>query len=144
MARLVRGALSLGALLLWLAGCQRIPNPWQELPPPPTPLSSAAPVWEHLAARRQALDNLKGLARVRLRGAVRDATLDDAVVVLQGFEAIRLEGIGPVGQPLFLLIADAHQLSFYDPQEGRLLTGAASAENLLRLFGIALAPKTLQ
>jgi outer membrane lipoprotein-sorting protein len=144
MARLVCGALSLGALLLWLAGCQRIPNPWQDLPPPPTPLSSAAPVWEHLAARRQALDNLKGLARVRLRGAVRDATLDDAVVVLQGFEAIRLEGIGPVGQPLFLLIADAHQLSFYDPQEGRLLTGAASAENLLRLFGIALAPTTLQ
>jgi len=144
MARLVCGALSLGTLLLWLAGCHSIPNPWQELPPPPTPLSSAAPVWEHLAARRQALDNLKGLAQVRLRGSVRDAILDDAVVVLQGFEAIRLEGIGPVGQPLFLLIADAHQLSFYAPQEGRLLTGAASAENLLRLFGIALTPMTLQ
>jgi|RhiMetdeSRZDD1v2_1073273.scaffolds.fasta_scaffold409784_2 outer membrane lipoprotein-sorting protein len=144
MARLVCGALSLGTLLLWLAGCHSIPNPWQELPPPPTPLSSAAPVWEHLAVRRQALNNLKGLAQVRLRGSVRDATLDDAVVVLQDFEAIRLEGIGPVGQPLFLLIADSHQLSFYDPQEGRLLTGAASAENLLRLFGIALTPMTLQ
>jgi len=144
MARLVCGALSLGTLLLWLAGCHSIPNPWQELPPPPTPLSSAAPVWEHLAVRRQALNNLKGLAQVRLRGSVRDATLDDAVVVLQDFEAIRLEGIGPVGQPLFLLIADSHQLSFYAPQEGRLLTGAASAENLLRLFGIALTPMTLQ
>jgi outer membrane lipoprotein-sorting protein len=144
MARLVCGALSLGTLLLWLAGCHSIPNPWQELPPPPTPLSSAAPVWEHLAVRRQALNNLKGLAQVRLRGSVRDAILDDAVVVLQDFEAIRLEGIGPVGQPLFLLIADSHQLSFYDPQEGRLLTGAASAENLLRLFGIALTPMTLQ
>ena len=83
MARLVCGALSLGTLLLWLAGCHNMSNPWQELPPPPTPLSSAAPVWEHLAARRQALDNLKGLAQVRLRGSVRDATLDDAVVVLQ-------------------------------------------------------------
>jgi hypothetical protein len=144
MVRLVCGALSLGTLLLWLAGCHSIPNPWQGLPPPPTPLSSATPVWEHLAARRQALDNLKGLAQVRLVGLVRDATLDDAVVVLQGFEAIRLEGIGPVGQPLFLLIADSHQLSFYDPQEGRLLIGAASAENLLRLFGIALTPMVLQ
>jgi hypothetical protein len=101
-------------------------------------------VWEHLTARRQALANLKGLARVRLRGSIRDAILDDAVVVLQDFQAIRLEGIGPVGQPLFLLIADAHQLSLYAPQEGRLLTGAASAENLLRLFGIALTPMTLQ
>ena len=144
MTRLVCGALSLGTLLLWLAGCHSIQNPWQELPPPPTPLSSVAPVWEHLAARRQALDNLKGLAQVRLRGSVRDATLDDAVVVLQGFEAIRLEGIGPLGQPLFLLIADSHQLSFYAPQEGRLLTGAASAENLLRLFGIAVTPTALQ
>src|SRR5712691_3805009 len=144
MARLVCGALSLGTLLLWLAGCHSIPNPWQELPPPPTPLSSAAPVWEHLAARRQALNHLKGLAQVRLRGSVRDATLDDAVVVLQGFEAIRLEGIGPVGQPLFLLIADAQQLSLYAPQDGRLLTGAASAENLMRLFGIALTPTALQ
>src|SRR5262249_54065542 len=128
----------------WLVGCHSIPNPWQELPPPPTPLSSAAPVWEHLAARRRAFDNLKGLARVRLRGSLRDAILGDAVVVLQGFEAIRLEGIGPVGQPLFLLIADSQRLSFYAPQEGRLLTGAASAENLLRLFGIALTPMALQ
>ena len=143
MARLVSSVLSL-SVLLWLAGCQRIPNPWQELPPPPTLLSSAAPVWEHLAARRQALGTLRGLAQVRLRGSLRDATLDNAVVVLQGFEAIRLEGIGPVGQPLFLLIADVHQLSLYAPQEGRLLTGAASAENLLRLFGIALTPMTLQ
>ena len=60
MARLVCSALSLGTLLLGLAGCHSISNPWQTLPPPPTPLSSAAPVWEHLAARRQALDNLKG------------------------------------------------------------------------------------
>jgi len=135
MARLVCGVLSLSTLLLGLAGCHSLSNPWQELPPPPTPLSSAAPVWEHLATRRQALDNLKGLARVRLRVSTRSATLDDVVVVLKGVEAIRMEGIGPVGQPLFLLIADAQQLSFYAPQEGRLLSGAASAENLFRLFG---------
>src|SRR5215472_18418899 len=144
MVRLVCGTLSLGTVLLWLAGCHSIPNPWQGLPPPATLLSEAAPVWEHLAARRQALDNLRGLAHVELRAGIRNATLDDAVVVLQRFEAIRLEGIGPVGQPLFLLIADSNQLSFYDPQAGRLLTGAASAENLLRLFGIALTPMTLQ
>jgi len=101
-------------------------------------------VWEHLAARRQTLDNLKGLARVQLRASIRDATLEDAVVVLQRFEAIRLEGIGPVGQPLFLLIADAQQLSLYAPQEGRLLEGVASAENLMRLFGIAVTPTALQ
>lgn len=144
MARLVCGTLSLGTVLLWLAGCQSLPNPWQGLPPPATLLSEAAPVWERLAARRQALDSLQGLADVELRAGIRNASLDDAVVVLQRFEAIRLEGIGPIGQPLFLLIADAHQLSLYTPQEGRLLTGAASAENLMRLFGIALTPTALE
>jgi hypothetical protein len=121
-----------------------MPNPWQGLPPPATVLTSAAPIWERLAARRQTLENLKGLARVQLRVHAQHATLEDAVVVLQGFETIRLEGIGPVGQPLFLLIADAHELALYAPQEGRLLTGAASAENLMRLFGIALTPTALQ
>jgi hypothetical protein len=144
MVRLICGALSLGTVLLWVAGCRSMPNPWQGLPPPATVLASAEPVWEHVAARRQAFDNLKGLARVQLRVNARHATLEDAVVVLQRFEAIRLEGIGPVGQPLFLLIADTHQLSLYAPQEGRLLTGAASAENLMRLFGIALTPTALQ
>ena len=144
MVRLLCGVLSLSTLLLWYAGCHSISNPWQGLPPPGTLLSRAEPVWEHLAARRQTLDNLKGLARVQLRASIRDVTLEDAVVVLQRFEAIRLEGIGPVGQPLFLLIADAQQLSLYAPQEGRLLEGVASAENLMRLFGIAVTPTALQ
>jgi len=144
MVRLVCGTLSLSTVLWWVAGCYSIPNAWQGLPPPATLLSGAAPVWERLAARRQALDSLKGLAEVELRAGIRNATLDDAVVVLQRFDAIRLEGIGPVGQPLFLLIADAHQLALYTPQEGRLLTGAASADNLVRLFGIALTPTALQ
>lgn len=144
MARLVCGTLSLGTVLLWMAGCHSIPNPWQGMPPPATLLSGAAPVWERLAARRQALHSLRGLAHVDLQAGIRHATVDDMVVVLQRFEAIRLEGIGPVGQPLFLLIANAHELSLYAPQEGRLLTGAASAENLMRLFGIALTPTALE
>src|SRR5215471_21078559 len=144
MVRLFCGTLSLSMVLLWLAGCQSIPNPWKGLPPPATLLSKAEPIWEHLAARRQAFDTLRGLARVELRASPRNGTLDDAVVMLRRFEAIRLEGYGPLNQLLFLLIADKQQLSLYAPQEGRLLTGAASAENLMRLFGIALTPTALQ
>ena len=144
MVRLMCGALSLGTVLLWMAGCQRISNPWQRLPPPATVLTSEAPVWEQLARRRQAIDNLQGLARVDLLVPARHAALDEVVVVLRHFEALRMEGNGPVGQPLFLLIADPYQLSLYAPQEGRLLTGAASAENLMRLFGIAVTPIALQ
>jgi hypothetical protein len=107
-------------------------------------LTTAEPIWEHLQARRQALEHLRGLARARLQVATRDATLDDAVVVMQRFASMRMEGLGPLNQPLFLLIADAQHLALYAPQEGRLLSGAASAENMSRLFGITVTPVALQ
>jgi hypothetical protein len=69
---------------------------------------------------------------------------DEVAVVLDRFEALRLEGIGPLGQPLFLLIADQRRFAFYTPQEQRLVSGTASAQNLERTFGLALAPEALQ
>ena len=66
------------------------------------------------------------------------------VVVLQGFDALRLEGVGPLGQPLFLLVSDGLRFSLYAPREARLISGTASAENFSRLFGLALEPATLQ
>jgi hypothetical protein len=101
-------------------------------------------VWQQLATRRRKFQNLKGLARVRLYTTVRSVAVEDVVVVLQGLEAMRLEGIGPFGQPLFLLISDDQRFSLYTPQEARLIVGAASAENLSRVFGIELAPTALQ
>ena len=145
MVRLSRSVLRWSVLLLCLTGCQSLPiNPWASLPPPPSPLTSVAPVWEHLQTRRQTLDNLRGLARARLQVSTRDATLEEAVIVLQRFESLRLEGLGPLNQPLFLLIADAQRLALYAPQERRLLRGEASAENMTRLFGIAMTPSALQ
>ena len=54
MVRLVCGALSLGTLLLWCAGCHEyLESLAGVFLHQPTPLSRAEPVWEHLAARRQ-------------------------------------------------------------------------------------------
>lgn len=145
MVRLIRDALRLGAVVLWLAGCQSIPsNPWQSLPPPPQPLTTAAPVWAQVHARRQALENLRGLARAQLQVATRQATIEEMAVVQQRFTSLRMEGLGPLNQPLFLLIADPHRLELYAPQEGRLFSGVSSAENMARLFGIAVTPTSLQ
>jgi hypothetical protein len=64
-------------------------------------------------------------------------------VVLQRLEAMRLEGIGSLGQPLFLLVSDGQRFSYYAPQDARLISGAASAHNMERVFGITLAPNAL-
>ena len=112
--------------------------------PPPVPASvSAAPFWKHLTERRDALENLKGLAQVQARTDKGSATLDDVVVVVRHAEALRLEGIGPFGQPLFLFVTDGEWLALHMIRNNRLTVGAASARNLERMFGIAVAPQSL-
>ena len=135
--------LCLGGLLLLLAGCRTTLGPWQDLPPPASILDTAGPVWQQLATRRHRFRDLKGLAQVRLATPIRSITIEEVVVVLQGVGAMRLEGIGPFGQPLFLLIADAQRFALYYPQEARLVSGTASAQNLSRLLGVELAPTAL-
>jgi Domain of unknown function (DUF4292) len=128
-----------GALLL-LAGCRGVSSTSPDLFSSGS-LSTAEPFWQRLAERRQAFENLKGLAQARFYAPRQNLAVDSAVVVLQGFEAMRLEGIGSLGQPLFLLITAEKHFSYYSPQEARLVSGSASASNMERVFGITLAPQ---
>jgi hypothetical protein len=138
------GVLSLCVVLLLCVGCRGVFGPDATLSPTAQALSTAEPFWQHLALRRQAFQNLKGLAQAQLYAPGQNLAVDSVAVVLQGYTAMRLEGIGSLGQPLFLLITDGEQFSYYAPQEARLVSGAASASNIERVFGITLAPHALQ
>ena len=145
MGRLSRNAISFAACLFLLCGCGslRLFSPFKP-PPPPLPASiPAEPFWEQLAERRNALQNLKGLAQVQAHTDERRVALDDVVVVLRHAEALRLEGIGPFGQPLFLFITDGEWLALHMLRDNRLVVGPASARNFERLFGIAVTPDSL-
>jgi hypothetical protein len=106
-------------------------------------LSGVAPIWQHLQVRRTVYANLKGLAQFQIQTARGGGSLDDVAVVLQHFEAIRLEGFGPFGQVVFLLVSDGQRFSFYLPHERRVLSGPVSTPQLVRLFGLRVAPRTL-
>jgi hypothetical protein len=133
--------LSLCGMLLLLVSCRGALGPGAI--PPGERLTTAEPLWQQLAARRAAFQTLKGLAEARLVSPTQNVTIDQVVTVVQGFETMRLEGIAALGQPVFLLVAEKGRFAFYAPQEARLLTGTASASNLERAFGIALAPTAL-
>ena len=144
MGRLSRNAISLTACLFILCGCGNLWLFSPPEPPPPLPASvPAEPFWKQLAQHRSALKNLKGLAQVQARTDRGSAALDDVVVVVRHAEALRLEGIGPFGQPLFLFITDGEWLALHMIRNNRLVVGPASARNLERLFGIAVAPQSL-
>lgn len=130
-----------GLALVLLAGCRGA----GEAPVPPSArLATAEPLWQQVAMRRQRFETLKGMAEARVYTPAQNVAVDNVVVVLRRFEAMRLEGIAALGQPLFLLVAEGGRFAFYAPQEARLLQGAASARNLERVFGITLAPSALQ
>ena len=144
MGRLSRNAISLTACLFLLWGCSNLQLLSPPEPPPPLPASvPAEPFWKQLAQHRSALENLKGLAQVQARTDRGSVALDDVVVVVRHAEALRLEGIGPFGQPLFLFITDGEWLALHMIRNNRLVVGPASARNLERLFGIAVAPQSL-
>lgn len=134
--------LSLCGVLLLCTGCRGVSS---TAPPgaPSARLSTAEPLWQELTRRRQRLDNLKGLAQARFYSSRQNLAVDSVVVVLQGFESMRLEGVGSLGQPLFLFITAGQLFSYYSPQEARLVSGTASAPNMERVFGITLAPTVL-
>lgn len=129
-------------MLLFCAGCQGVFGTGS-VRPASERLSTAEPLWQALARRRQAFENLKGLAQVRLYSPGQNLAVDSVVVVLQGAAAMRLEGLGALGQPLFLFITEGQHFSYYSPQEARLISGTASAANMERVFGITLAPNAL-
>ena len=144
MGRLSRNAISLAVSVFLLCGCSSLRLFSSPEPSPPLPASvPAEPFWEKLAERRNALENLKGLARVQARTDKGRVALDDVVVVVQRAKALRLEGIGPFGQPLFLFVTDGESLALYMIRENRLIVGQASTRNLERLFGIGVAPRSL-
>jgi hypothetical protein len=145
MMRLSFGVRSCAILVgLLLTGCAAQQGIWARRPPPSTTLSTVQPAWHHLVARRRIFRNLKGLARVRFESPEQAMSIGNVVAVLRGFEALRLEGVGPLGQPLFLMVAHDMRFLLYLPQQARLISGTASAENLSRLFGLAVAPEVLR
>lgn len=135
--------LSLSMVLALHSGCGGPLSSRSQLPPPQPIFSSLEPIWQHLVLRRETYQDLKGVARLRLHTATGGGTLDNVAVVLGHFDALRLEGIGPFGQLVFLFVSDGQRFSFYVPQERRVISGPASTQQFIPRFGLAVEPKVL-
>jgi outer membrane lipoprotein-sorting protein len=67
-----------------------------------------------------------------------------AVVGFEKPDAMRLEGVAPIGPPAFILAAKGGQATLVLPRDERVLRGAKPEEILGALTGVALAPADLQ
>jgi len=122
-------------LLPLLAACQFRPPalPYHETP--------AAPLMQDLERQRRAYPGVKALARVETERKGRKRVYESVAVLQRGLEKFRVEGYGPLGEPLFALVWDGASLAVRSPgQQGFTQVGSEALE---RLLGMALAPAEL-
>jgi outer membrane biogenesis lipoprotein LolB len=81
-----------------------------------------------------ALSGRAGAQRVRGR----------ALVGFQTPDAMRLEGLAPIGQPAFILVSRGGATTLLLPRDDRVLRDASAEDILGALTGVALAPADLQ
>ncbi len=133
--------LLLSVFTLLVGGCRGARQPTAERPR--RLHATTEPIWQSLALRRQTYRTLKGLAELRLKAPRGGGTLDNTVFVLDRFVNVRLEGIGPFGQPLFLYTFAEQRFALYVPRQQRVYTGGSTPEPLIRLIGLAIEPGLL-
>lgn len=133
--------LYLSLLTLIVGGCEGFKT--SGAGQPARLIDTTEPVWRSLQLRRRTYQTLKGLAELRLKAQSGGGTLDSTVFVLDRFSKVRLEGIGPFGQPLFLYTFAEQHFALYLPRQQRVYTGGSTPEPLVRLIGVAIEPGLL-
>jgi outer membrane lipoprotein-sorting protein len=111
------------------------------LPEIPMTEVPAAPLVQELENRRGSFTGLKAAARVQTERRGRKRVYESVAVLLQGQSKFRIEGYGPIGEPVFDALWDGKDLMLRMPGEADLVrTGPWAFE---RLIGFSLAPPEL-
>lgn len=113
------------------------------------PTDAGAPFPEFATVHEQVSSACRGVrtfsAALNLRGRVGAERLSGRVHA--GFErpsSMRLEGVAPIGQPVFILAAESGRGVLLLPRESRVLRNEPAESILDALIGVNLAPGDLQ
>ncbi len=131
--------LKLAVLLCFLAGvltaCETLP------PPRPIPAPAQAvtldQIAQALAARQDAIHNVKSRVKTAIKTREHNHSLKQAILIEED-NALRLDTLSLFGQPLGVLISDQQQILLYDVESNRLYRDAEVWDIMMRMFGMVL------
>jgi len=83
-------------------------------------------------------------AEIRLSGRSGETTLRGRVIAGLAPGALRLEGVAPFGQPIFVLVARDEAATLLLPRDRRVLDGEPPGAIVEALTGVALGPDALR
>jgi hypothetical protein len=128
----IRTLLSI-ALLPLLFSCA---PPKPEIPMTDVP---AAPLLKELDLRRVSFTGLKAAARVETERKGRKRAYESVAFLAKGQEKLRVEGFGPMGEPVFAMFWDGKDILLRMPGEAKIVrTGPWAFERLIG-FPIAMS-----
>jgi len=130
----IRAPLAIALLpLLFSCAAPRPEIPMTEVP--------AAPLVQELDRRRGSFSGLKAAARVQTERKGRKRVYESVAFLQQGQSKFRIEGYGPLGEPVFGALWDGKDLMLRMPGEADFARAGPWAFE--RLIGFPLAPSEL-
>jgi hypothetical protein len=111
--------------------------------PPEIPLHEvpAGPIVATLQHRRQAFLGMKAVARVEMERKGRKRVYESVAILQQRFDKLRVEGYGPMGEPVFAFVWDGQDVLVRKPGESEpMMVGQFGLE---RILGVPLLPADL-
>ncbi len=121
--------------LLLLPACHIAPP---EVPLPEVP---AEPLIRKFAERRDSFVGMKAVARVTIERKGRTRVYESVAILQQGFQKLKVEAYGPMGEPLVALLWDGDNVLVRktgDPEATRV-----GQFGLERVLGVSIAPADL-
>jgi hypothetical protein len=119
--------------------CGCVPRP-TSLPTRPTP--DVSRILSSLEAQGKGLTSFRGAGRLK---AARNSGVKSFRAIWIGSKPqnIRVETLGPWGQPYLTLVVNGQTFTLYSHQENRCVTGEATKRNLLRFASVPFRPEDL-
>lgn len=137
-----RSGSAAAALVLLMAAASCAPKRFVAPAGAGAPVAGFAEAWQRTSARCAGVRTLT--AELALSGRAGGTRLRGRVQA--GFEApgrIRLEGVAPFGQPVFILAGDAARATLLLPRDERVVSAADVSEILDALIGVRLGADDL-
>ncbi len=106
------------------------------------PTRSPDEILRNIEMREREIEDLKGIARIRVTNADRNHSLKEVIIVRRP-SSLRMETLGFFGQPLFFLTVKEGRLSILSLMEKRFYQGAVTPENLSIIFPFHLGSEDL-
>lgn len=130
-----RSLLLCCTLLSLLSAC--VPRP-PEIPYAAVPGNMLA---RSLEEHRRRFTSLKALARIEMERKGKRRVYESAAIVQRGFERLRVEGYGPLGQTLFTLVWSGGEVRLLPADGSGVRT--IGREGIAAVVGVGLAPEDL-